>query len=92
MLQISMQDAAAGAVDDILFDETSSLQDAIKDYTTVFVNPASAQLQKSKFQDACHHLGEDLIVWHTRVRELFMHAFPTVTDLNTYYDLKERFV
>ena len=92
MLQTSMQDAAARAVDHIIFDEASSLTDAIKDYTTVFVNPASAQLHKSKFRDSCRHPGEDLIVWHTRVRELFMRAFPTITDLETNDDLKEKFV
>lgn len=92
LLHTCMQDAAARAVEHIEFDDALSLDEAIKQFAKIFVNPASTQLYKTKFKDASRQPGEELILWHTRAREMFMRAYPNITDQETNEDLKERFV
>lgn len=92
MLQTSLQDAAARAVEHVTFRGSDKLQDAIDKLSVIFINPASTQLYKTKFKDASRSPGEELIMWHTRVREMFMRAYPQVQNQEENEDLKERFV
>ena len=92
LLHTCMQDAAARAVEHIEFDDNLSLEDAIQRFAKIFVNPASTQLYKQKFKEASRQPGEELILWHTRAREMFMRAYPKENDQENNEDLKERFV
>ena len=92
LLHTCMQDAAARAVEHIEFADTTTLDEALDLFATIFVNPASTQLYKTKFKDASRNPGEELILWHTRVREMFMRAYPHIGNQEEHEDLKERFV
>ena len=92
MLQTCMQDAAARAVEHIKFADADSLDDCLDKFAVIFVNPASATLYKTKFKEATRQPQEELILWHTRIREMFLRAYPKVVEVETNEDLKERFV
>ena len=92
LLHTCMQDAATRAVEHIEFTDTLTLDEALELFATIFVNPASTQLYKTKFKDASRNPGEELILWHTSIREMFMRAYPNIGNQEDNEDLKERFV
>ena len=91
MLQNSMKGAAARATSHVDLYEAANLQEALDKYAIIFVNPAARTLYKSQFKSAHRDQGEEIILWHTRLRELFLRAYPDAADIETNEDLKEIF-
>ena len=92
-LQTCLSGQAARAVEHIKFPAACSLEAAFKLYDAIFISAASQALHKAQFQTAERNTGETLLLWHTRLRELFIRGYPSVAeaDRETHFDLKERF-
>ena len=71
-LQTSLRDQAARAVEHIPIADNCTLKDALEAMETVFVNPSAVEYAEAMFYSSARQPGEAIILWHTRVRELFL--------------------
>lgn len=94
ILQTSVTEAAGRAVEHISFDKKDTVDEALEKYGQVFINPASQHLYRAQFEKAQRDSGEELIMWHTRLRELFSKAYPDEVGrtMEKSDKLKQRFV
>ena len=92
MLQTCLTDAAARAVEHLVFPAGTTLEDALKKMEVIFVNPAATDYYEMQFDGADREPGESLVNLHTRYRELFLRAFPALRgDVDTQKKLKDKF-
>ena len=91
-LQTSLRDQAARAVEHIPIADDCTL--ALEAMETVFVNPSAVEYAEAMFYSSARQPGEAIILWHTRVRELFLRAYPSATaeEVEENKTLKDRFV
>ena len=92
-LQTSLRDQAARAVEHIPIADDCTLKDALEAMETVFVNPSAVEYAEAMFYSSARQPGEAIILWHTRVRELFLRAYPSATaeEVEENKTLKDRF-
>ena len=93
-LQTSLRDQAARAVEHIPLADDCTLKEALEAMETVFVNPSQVEYAEAMFYSSSRQPGEAIILWHTRVRELFLRAYPSHTpeEVEENKTLKDRFV
>ena len=75
-LKAAMRDEAAKAVQHIRFPPSWTLQQALAAYEEVFVHPAGVELAQAELEKARKKSDETLLTFHTRLRYLFLRAYP----------------
>ena len=85
---IPLNDAAPAGGDAA---DSADLLDA---YGARFLPTAGADVVRVSFRSAEMAEGETLLAWHSRIRNLFVRAYPNVAaaDVNANADLKDRFI
>ena len=91
ILQVSVKDAAARAVHHLEFPAKDTLEDALDKMETIFVDAAATKFFKAQFNACKRQPQETLVLWHTRVRQLFMKSYPKEADEESSELLKDRF-
>ncbi len=87
----SMEGAAHRAVSDINWETEGATVDALLDlYEARFLPAAAGDLAREEFKGTVQKEGEELLAWHTRLRELHHRAYPAVVQ-NTDRDLISQF-
>ena len=89
-LTTAMQGLAARMVSDI---NTTGREwgDILKDYGNRFLPEAASKLARQDFKSAKQKEDETIVQWHTRIRELFLRAHPTLPT-ETSVELIEAFI
>jgi hypothetical protein len=73
----AMESTAAEFTSDIpAFVQGRPIQDMLNHYETRFLPAAAGQLAAAQFQTAAQMDGEQIAVWHARLRTIFERAFP----------------
>lgn len=90
-LPICFEGPAARAVEHVDVSSATLLHDLIDLYDTIFINPASTKLFRVQFDQLSRHQGEDLLAYHTRLREVYIKAYPQDKKLEQSEKLKDRF-
>lgn len=76
-LKLCMKDSAARAVAVIDHrDDNNTVDDVLKQYDALFLNPAASELAVTKFEQAVQQAKEDVLQFHSRVGALFLRAHP----------------
>ena len=91
-LAANMAGEASAMVRDIdpeAYEEYEDLKDA---YQGVFVTPADSEWARTAFKSAIQAPEEPLLKFSIRLRNLFMQAYPYVTDPDTMIDLIDQFL
>ena len=92
MLYVSLKDAAARAVQHLQEDTDQDIEDVLDEMEQVFVDPSATQHFTSLFQIMEREQDETLVLWHTRLREVFLRANPDWNHKEeTSLVLKDRF-
>lgn len=92
MLQTCLTDAAARATEHLVFNDQTTLTEALDRMEQIFVNPAATDYYEMTFDLADKEPGESLVTLHTRYRELFLRAFPQEkATVDTSKKLKDKF-
>jgi len=87
----AMEGDAQRAVSDINYEAAANINALLDAYQARFVTPAASDLARVRFLQANQDREEEVLAWHTRVRELFVSAYPG-EDVNTSRTLIDRFV
>lgn len=90
-LQTCLEGAAARAVEHIKFSDITTLQEAIDLYDEIFISKATVALYRAQFRTTERESGETLLLFHTRLREVFIRGHPKVKNIENNFDLNERF-
>lgn len=90
-LPICFTDQAARAVEHIDVSTVGTLRALFILYDTIFINPASTKLFKVQFDQLSRNQGEDLLAYHTRIREIYIKAYPNDNLIEQSDILKDRF-
>ena len=91
-LSTCIRDQAARAIDHLSFSSYDTLAEAFTAIEKVYLNPAGIEFFKATFKLSNREPHESFLQWHTRCRELFVRAYPSITDIEVSDDLKERFI
>ena len=91
-LSTCIREQAARAIGHLSWDTFQDLESAFAAIEQVYLNPAGIEFFKATFRLSNREAHENFLQWHTRCRELFIRAYPTVTDPEKNDDLKERFI
>ena len=75
-LKAAVRDEAARAVQHIKMDPAWTLSDALTAYEEVFIHPAGVELAQAELERAKKKADETLLAFHTRLRYLFLRAYP----------------
>lgn len=75
-LKAALRDDAAKAVQHISIPEGWSLDRLLLAYEEVFIHPAGVDLAQAELERAKKKSGETLLAFHTRLRYLFIRAYP----------------
>lgn len=68
------------------------INDILEDYDRAFLPAASSKLARSQFKTAAQLPGETILQWSSRLRELFIRAYPDLAaDVDTQIQLREAF-
>ena len=89
-LKAAMRDEAAKAVQHIRFPPSWNLSQALAAYEEVFVHPAGVELAQAELERAKKKGDETLLTFHTRLRYLFLRAYP-LENPETSKKLKDLF-
>ena len=90
-LVAAMEETACRMVADIDVGATKTWQDVLTDYGNRFLPAAASRLARQEFKAARQKYDETILQWHTRVRELFIRAHPTL-DVEDSAELVEAFL
>ncbi len=91
ILHVSLKDAAARSIQHLSTTGYATLKEALDKMELVFVDPAATDHFNTIFLNSARTPQEELVGWHTRLRETFMRAYPDITDYENSKLLKDRF-
>lgn len=86
-----MYGEAARAVADIAIGDNQTLAEFLDAYEERFVPAAAGQLARAEFSTSRQGLSETPQAFHTRLRELFIRAYPNRANINGDEQLIEQF-
>ena len=75
-LKAAVRDEAARAVQHIKMNPEWTLAQALSAYEEVFIHPAGVELAQAELERARKKADETLLAFHTRLRYLFLRAYP----------------
>ena len=90
-LRTSVREAAARSLEHVVFPQGCTLEEALDLYAAVICNPSGSDLAREKFHAARRKSGETIQEWHTRLRTLFLEAFPG-ESIETNIFIRDAFV
>lgn len=89
----AMEGAAAGRVHDLGIGPDGTTPDQLLAmYQTRFIPQAATQLAQAEFRVAAQKPNELMLDWHTRLRRVYVQAFPDQENLENDPHLKDRFI
>lgn len=87
----AMGDMAAQFTQDIDYTQVQTIDALLGQYEAKFCPPAESSFAKMEYATAEQGENETVIQWHTRLRSLFVRAYPAA-DPNTSEHLKDDFI
>ena len=90
-LTLSVKEEAAQATEHISLPLSITLEGALDKYEAIFITPSGQDMAEMEFEQSKRKSDETLLAWHTRLRSLFIRAYPD-EDYNSARKLKNHFV